>query len=333
MTEPLVSIIIPVFNTEKYIAATLDSVLSQKYTNIEIIVVNDGSTDNTLFIINEYAQKDNRIKVLSKNNGGVTSARLFGLMNANGEYIGFVDGDDNIEPDMYQRLVENAIKYNADISHCGYQMVFPSRTDYYYNTEIIFEQDTTKGLLDLLAGKIIEPGVVNKIYRRYLFCGIENVLDSSVKINEDLLMNYYLFKQSSQSIFEDVCKYHYMVRNGSAATAQMNANKLRDPVTVARIIYNDCQTNMDLYPTASRLYSEKLIIAATAQLHKQQLNLKMIQKEIRIELRTSFLRLIKQQNKYHVIKIIFAAFLPSIYGYIHTLYSKINGNSQKYATE
>lgn len=333
MTEPFLSIVIPVYNAGKYVADTLESLFDQTYANYEIIAVNDGSTDDSLAILKKYAEKDERLKVFDKANEGVSATRLFGIRQARGDYIGFVDSDDVVEPDMFSLLISNAVSYDADISHCGYQMVFPSRTDLYYGTGNIIEQNRTKGVSDLLEGKIIEPGVVNKIYRCALFDGLEEKVDPSVKINEDLLMNYFLFKQSSRSIFEDVCKYHYMVRSGSAATARMNVNKLRDPVTVARTIFNDCKTNTDLYSPASRLYSEKLILAATVRLKDPQKELNRIQKDIRKELRAKFRLFIKQQNKKQILKVIFAAFLPSVYGFVHFVYSEINGNSQKYSTE
>ena len=111
-----ISIIIPAYNIEQYIGATLDSVLAQSYSNLEVIVVDDGSRDGTGNVIDRYAQKDHRIIAIHKENGGVTSARLRGVAEASGEWIGFVDGDDYIEPQMYERLLENALKYNADIS-------------------------------------------------------------------------------------------------------------------------------------------------------------------------------------------------------------------------
>ena len=88
---------------------------------------------------------------------------------ANGDYIGFVDGDDTVDEEMFEVLINNAIKYNADISHCGYKMVFPSRIDYYYNTGILVEQDNQLGLKDLIMGSRVEPGLVNKLYKRDLF--------------------------------------------------------------------------------------------------------------------------------------------------------------------
>ena len=138
----LISIIIPAYNIENYISTCLDSLLAQTYRDLEIIVVNDGSKDGTGAIMDTYAARDSRIMAIHKENGGVTSARLCGVKAATGDWIGFVDGDDIIEPDMYERLMANAVKHGADISHCGYRMVFPSgKVDYYYNTGRIVEQD------------------------------------------------------------------------------------------------------------------------------------------------------------------------------------------------
>src|SRR5699024_11032388 len=104
-------------------------------------VVDDGSEDNTVEVIRAYADRDRRIRLIQKANGGVTSARLMGIQAAEGEYIGFVDGDDTIDADMFERLLKNAKKYHADISHCGYQMVFPNRVDYYHNTGRMIQQN------------------------------------------------------------------------------------------------------------------------------------------------------------------------------------------------
>ena len=134
MDEKLVSVIIPAYNIEDYIGRCLDSIISQTYKNLEIIVVDDGSRDYTGEILDNYAKKDRRIKVIHKENGGVSSARNKGIEAAEGDYIGFIDGDDLIEPEMYKTLVDLLEEENADIAHCGYQMVFPDRIDYYHNT-------------------------------------------------------------------------------------------------------------------------------------------------------------------------------------------------------
>lgn len=101
--KPKISIIVPIYNVENYLGRCLDSILAQEYEDFEIIAINDGSTDNSLTILQEYAEKDNRISIIDKINNGVSSARNVGLSQARGEYIGFVDPDDWIEPQMYKK--------------------------------------------------------------------------------------------------------------------------------------------------------------------------------------------------------------------------------------
>ena len=165
-----ISIIIPVYNLEKYIKRTAESVLKQTYTNIEVIIVDDGSSDESWKIIQKIADKDNRVIPIHQENGGVTSARLKGIRRSTGEWIGFVDGDDEIESDMYEILLNNAKRYNADISHCGYQMIFEDgRVNYFHNTGCLVQQDRTTGLKDLLDGSLVEPGLWNKLFHKNLF--------------------------------------------------------------------------------------------------------------------------------------------------------------------
>ena len=195
--ESFISVIIPAYNIEKYIARCLESVCRQTYSNLEIIVVDDGSSDNTGRIADDFAKKDKRITVIHKENAGVSAARNTGLDFAQGDYIGFVDGDDLIEPDMYELLMHNALKYQADISHCGYQMVFTNRVDYYHNTGEIFVQDNSQGVYDLVKADKVEPGLWNKLYRKDLIG--KSRLDENIRINEDLLFNYLLFKKANKS--------------------------------------------------------------------------------------------------------------------------------------
>lgn len=132
-----------------------------------------------------------------------------------------MDGDDLIAPEMYQRLIKNALEYDADISHCGYQMVFPNgRVDYYYNTGRLVEQTHAESLRDLLEGAFVEPSLWNKLFRKTLFVELQAKMDLSIKINEDVLMNYYLFKAAQRAVYEDFCPYHYVLRKGSAATSR-----------------------------------------------------------------------------------------------------------------
>ncbi len=120
---PLISIIVPVYKAEKYLSACLDSLFAQTYSNIEIILVNDGSPDNSGQLCNEYAAKDSRIRVIHKENGGASSARNLGLDNAKGEYIAFVDSDDAVAPTFLEDRYNNAVKTGSDVSICEFQLV------------------------------------------------------------------------------------------------------------------------------------------------------------------------------------------------------------------
>ena len=115
-----ISIIIPVYNVEKYLSTCLNSVINQTYQNLEIILVNDGSTDACPKICEEYATKDNRIKVIHKQNGGLSDARNVGLKQTTGNLVSFVDSDDVLALDFYQKLINVLIKNNADIAECGF---------------------------------------------------------------------------------------------------------------------------------------------------------------------------------------------------------------------
>jgi glycosyltransferase involved in cell wall biosynthesis len=116
----LISVIVPIYNVEKYLNQAIDSILAQTYKNLEILLIDDGSTDNCGKICDEYASKDNRIKVIHKENGGLGKAYNTGLELATGNYIAFVESDDYIEPNMYEVMLENAIKYNTDTIKCDF---------------------------------------------------------------------------------------------------------------------------------------------------------------------------------------------------------------------
>lgn len=237
----MVSVIVPAFNVEATIIRTLDSILAQTYPEIEIIVVDDGSVDVTGKIIDAYASQHKQIVAIHTQNQGVTAARLTGVKHASGEWIGFVDGDDEIEPDMYEMLLNNTVQYEADISHCGYQMIFPDgRISYFHNTGCLVIQDNLTGLKDLLDGSLVEPGLCNKLFHKKLFYDLlhTEIIDKKIKINEDLLMNYILFSKSKLSIFQDICKYHYLVRSNSASRSSLNEHKIFDPIRVKGYILN-----------------------------------------------------------------------------------------------
>lgn len=245
MTAEKITVIVPVYNCAPWLPRCLDSLLAQTYPNLEIIAVDDGSQDETWQVLQDYTKEHSRIQAIHQENSGVTAARLRGVAQATGDWIGFIDGDDWIEPDMYARLLCNAKTYDADISHCGHRMDYPDGTvDYYYDTGAIRPQDRTLGLRDLLEETLVEPGLCNKLYRRHLFQGLVEKMPTQIRNNEDLLMNYFLFSQAERSIFEDICPYHYMMRENSASRSRLNQHRIYDPIQVHEIILNQCDDGL-----------------------------------------------------------------------------------------
>lgn len=317
MNNNLISVIVPVYNLENYIERCLKSIQSQTYRNIEIIVVDDGSIDGSWNVIKRIAKEDNRIIPIHKENGGVSSARMLGLANANGEWIGFVDGDDEIEEDMYEVLINNAFECNADISHCGYKMIFnDGRITSFYDTKVKKIQDNTTGVIDLLEGDLIEPGLWNKLYKKSLFEDIE--LDTNIKINEDLLLNYYLFKNSQLSIFEDLTKYHYIIRDNSASRSKLNDYKIYDPIRVKEIILND--SNSEIKEIAYKVYLRTIIYVIDGLIientHEHDLQIKEL-----IDLLKKNRNSIKYLNRKLKLSAYMISYLNPVYKLLYRLYN------------
>lgn len=247
-----ISVIVPCYNVAPWLPACLDSILAQTFRDLEIIVIDDGSTDETGAIIDAYAARDSRIVAIHQANAGLVAVREKGIMLATGDYIGFVDGDDTIMFDMYERLMKNALKYHADISHCGMSFMWSDgRVDAHYGTGKIIEQDTFSGVRDLLLGEQIEPSLCNKIYARSLT--LNSCMDMTVLNNEDLLRNFTLFSRAKKSIYEDFCGYNYFQRSGSMSKDNSKVvHTFRHIEMARRLILDHC--SIPVYPFAMRAW-------------------------------------------------------------------------------
>lgn len=323
----LISIIVPVYNLEKYISSTLDSIFSQTYENIEVIAVDDGSTDNSAEILDSFAKKEARLKVIHKENGGVTQARLTGIEASTGEYIGFVDGDDIVEADMFERLVGNIVKYDADISHCGYKRIKNNETTFFYNSGKLIIQDNGEGVSDLLKGFFIEPSLCNKLFKRKFFDSFFDStvqMDGAIKNNEDLLMNYYLFKQSNKSVYEDFCPYCYIVRENSASKGKMNVHMLVDPVKAAKVILDDSVKINRYISSSAEIYAIKMINALSCTSIKEA-ELKQTEQWLLLKLK-EFVRsdaYSKISSRKVKLQALFVSYFPNLYRFIHNNFKKV----------
>ena len=208
MEKALITVVIPVYNVEDYLAKCIDSVLSQSYSFLEIILVDDGSTDSCGQMCDKYAEKDKRIKVIHKSNGGLSSARNSGIDIASGKYIAFVDSDDYIHPLMFQQLIHIAQEYDVPLVCCDYTSTrFPDEEK--YNVEFFNTQEAVDHLLDDTGYKCF---AWNKIYERSLFNGIRYPLG---KLYEDISTTYKLFKRARKIAYFNNQLYFYSIRTGS----------------------------------------------------------------------------------------------------------------------
>lgn len=232
-----ISVIVPVYNCKQYLPACLDSILSQTYTDLEIILVDDGSSDGSSDICDSYAVKDQRINVVHQKNQGVSVARNTGIDIAQGELIAFVDSDDSLETDMYEILVKLLLEYDTDIAHCGYRKVFFDGTSKdVLGTEALIIQNGLQACECVVSGKYFTGSPCTKLYRKHLFDGIR--FDPNLKINEDILLNIQLFQKANKLIFWDVPKYLYYEREQSA-TRKTNHFKIKnDCVSAAESMLN-----------------------------------------------------------------------------------------------
>ncbi len=214
--QPLVSIIVPIYNMAAYLPKCLDSLRQQTYPHLEFILVDDGSTDSSADICRAYAAEDPRIKFLHQKNGGLSAARNTGLKMAGGAYLGFVDADDWVEPDMYAYLWEQGICSPdglppADIAICGYWFDWPAHKQAVSAVKAE-KMDTLQALRALLQDRKAQNYAWDKLYKAELFKGIKYPVG---KTYEDIATTYKLFMRSKTIVILPQPKYHYMQRHDS----------------------------------------------------------------------------------------------------------------------
>ncbi len=209
MSTPLISVIVPVYKVEPYLRKCLDSIVRQAYTNLQIILVDDGSPDGCGAICDEYAASDPRMTVIHKENGGVSSARNAGLAAAKGEWIGWVDPDDWIESDMFAYLLSNALAENAEIAVCSRYEEYRERSVFrgWEKTAVIH---TEEALRQLLEDRCMQNYVWDKLFRQQLF---EGIFFPEGRTYEDIAVMYHLLERADRIVCLSEAKYHYRQRS------------------------------------------------------------------------------------------------------------------------
>lgn len=225
---PLVSIIVPVFNVEPYIHRCINSILYQTYTDFELILVDDGSTDKSGSICDEYSSKDPRVKVIHNLNGGQSRARNAGIDFARGTFLSFIDADDYISPEMVETICGLAVKYDADIAECGYISVFNDK-------EVVceFGKGIEFGEADFLIEKFLKGdifyGVATKLFKSSLF---KKAKFPSGRIFEDTWMTLNLCLEDLRYVRTNEALYYYNQINNSTLRSAITPRKAREYIYI-----------------------------------------------------------------------------------------------------
>lgn len=226
---PKISIILPVYNVEAYLPKAIDSVLAQTWQDFELLIVIDGSPDNSKQIAEDYAEKDNRIKIFEKENGGLSDARNYGMERASGEYIYFMDSDDWIEPNLLEECIREVNQKNLDFLIFGYQQdnenengellssekVIPNLGLYKKNEDQLLIDKNHLGLMGY---------AWNKVYKLSFLQHNNIIFEKGTSLVEDILFNAQVYTASNQIYFFDKYYYHYINRPVNTLIKQFHAN-------------------------------------------------------------------------------------------------------------
>ena len=258
MEKDLISVIIPVYKVEKYLEKCIESIIKQTYTNLQIILVDDGSPDNCGKICDEYAKKDSRIEVIHKINGGLSDARNVGINRANGRYIGFVDSDDYIKEDMYEKLINLIKEYNADVSICNLYDVIDGK-EYVRNKDNgIHEYSRIDILKEILLDKNIQSYAWNKLYKKELFDEIKYPIG---KKYEDIGTTFYLFEKCNKIVVTSEPEYYYLKRSDSLVNNVTESTVLDyTEIIIQRYLYT--KENIKELKKYNNYYLAKTLITA-----------------------------------------------------------------------
>ena len=261
---PAVSIIVPVYNVEKYLRECLESIINQTFQDIEIICVNDGSTDNSRKILTEYAQKDLRIKIIDKENGGLSSARNAGLKIAQGEFISFIDSDDWVDKTMVEKLYNNIKALNTDISICAVHQYDESKQEFDDNSKYF-----TLGFFDdsfnnkAFTYKDVKPFIMdvcvmawNKLYRKSLIDECKAEFPDGLIWEDGPFFFSIFFKAKGVSIVRDFLYYYRINRKGSII--QKGGKQFLDIIDVVELMYNSIKDLPDFDDIKDEFYIRKI---------------------------------------------------------------------------
>ena len=265
-TEPLISVIIPVYNVEKYLDRCMESVINQTYKNIEIILINDGSTDNSGELCKKWQKLDKRVKLFEQENQGQSKTRNTGIIKSIGTYITFIDSDDYISKNYVQKLYTMIQKSNADISVTSHNIMYPKKTIINKNSDQEEILDAKKATEKMLYGKI-DVSIWGKLYHKKCF---NNTKYPENKSYEDVAITPIIFAQSSSIIVSPEITYYYVINKNSVTTTKNYQKKIEHIEMTERMSTKIIDIFPDLKPAAMRrnMYARLSVLSQFAAMKK-----------------------------------------------------------------
>ena len=326
----LISIIVPIYNVEKYVEKCINSITRQTYKNLEIILVNDGATDNSKLICETLAKKDKRIKLINKENGGLSDARNVGIDNANGKYISFIDSDDYVEENYVELLYNTMKQYDTNMSRASHKVKYEKN---------IIDKSTGKKFCDrpkqilemLLYDDGIDTSAWGKLYKSKLF---KDIQFPKGRLFEDSATTYKLIDKSEKIAVYSKPVYNYIIRNNSISNEKFSEKKL-DLITSTKEMTEYIKIK---YPELTKACNRRLMYAylsTLTQLAKSKVKNKKIQKELMGYICKNRSEVLKDKNtpKRDRIGLISTIFGFHCFKYIWKIYSIFTGRSNKSKVE
>lgn len=319
--KPLISVIVPIYKVEKYLDRCIQSIINQTYKNLEIILVDDGSPDNCPKMCDEWAKKDKRIKVIHKENGGLSDARNNGIETSNGEYLTFIDSDDYVDQEYVLSMVKRILNDNSDMVISSHKVIFDNGNiiDKATNERCCLNSETI--LERMLYDNGIDVSAWAKLYKKSLFDDIKFPIK---RLYEDSATTYKLIDKSSKISINYISNYNYIIRNNSISQCDFNLKKMDLILSTEEM----CSFISSKYPKLEKACNRRLMYAylsTLSQLALSNTRFKNVEKKLMNYIKTNRKIVLKDKKipKRDRLGLISTMFGFKFYKFIWRSYKKI----------
>lgn len=317
--EKLVSIIIPIYNTSQFLKQCLDSVCSQTYSNIEILLINDGSNDNSEDICLEYRRKDNRIKYFYKENSGLSDARNYGINEASGDFIYFVDSDDFVEKDLIQHCVKQILEYDADIVEIDFALFDGNNYKKKKGSHLLC-LNQFEAVRTICRGNMIENNAWSKLYKAEL---VKKVSFLSGRFAEDIIYNLSILPLCNRVLVDTRHYYYnYRIQENSIMNNKVFSDKHYEYILDLEEIVRNCDKKYYKYLQAKIIREKVKCLNRLNSCTNSKDYCNVYQLFINDIKKYSFLDSIKYLSKKHFITLNLMKFCPKLYQYLYYKFQK-----------